>query len=322
MLAHGAPGLGHVARGVALAQGQRRLVAHAVGDVAVQGVVGARLVGDEVGNDTAPEELGQDVCRVSEQADGQRPAVVLRLPGEGEGLVEARALPVEVLRLQPPLDPVRIDLHGQDHAVVHGGGEGLGAAHAAEARGEDQPALEAPPEVLARRFRKGLVGALQDALGADVDPGARGHLAVHHQALAIELVEVVPGGPVGHQHRVGDQHPRRVLVGLEDPHRLARLHEEGLVVAEGAQLAHDGVEAFPVARRLADATVDHEVLRPLGDLGVEVVHEHAQGRLLLPGAAGERRPARGAYDPGGRQGARGAHISHRCPSVVRSFARS
>ena len=48
------------------------------------------------------------------------------------------------------------------------------------------------------------------------------------------------------------------------------------------ELAHDGVEALPVARGLADAAVDDEVLRALGHLGVEVVHQHAQGRFLLP----------------------------------------
>ena len=102
--------------------------------------------------------------------------------------------------------PVHLD--GEQHAPVHRRGERLRAAHPAEAGGEHEPAGERAAEVLARRLGEGLVGALQDALGADVDPGARGHLAVHHQALALELVEVLPGGPGGHQVRVRDQHAR------------------------------------------------------------------------------------------------------------------
>ena len=68
---------------------------------------------------------------------------------------------------------------------------------------------------------------------ADVDPGPGGHLAVHHQALAIELVEVLPGRPVRHEVGVGDQHARRVGVGAEDADGLARLHQQRLVVARG-----------------------------------------------------------------------------------------
>ena len=60
----------------------------------------------------------------------------------------------------------------------------------------------------------------------------------------------------------------------------------------------DGVEGLPVAGRLAGAAVDHEVLGALGDLGVEVVHEHAQGRLLLPALAGELRAAGGTNHAG------------------------
>ena len=186
-------------------------------------------------------------------------------------------------------------------------GQRLRAAHAAEAGGEHEPALERAAEVLARGLREGLVGALQDALGADVDPGARGHLAVHHQALAVELVEVLPGGPGRDQHRVRDEHARRVGVGPEDADRLARLHEQRLVVLQRAQAADDRVEALPVARGLADAAVDDEVLGPLRHLGVEVVHEHAQRGLLLPGLAGERGAARGADRAVGLSHAR--HIS-------------
>ena len=50
--------------------------------------------------------------------------------------------------------------------------------------------------MLAACFGKGFVCALDDALGSDVDPASCCHLAVHHEALFIELVEVIPIGPV------------------------------------------------------------------------------------------------------------------------------
>ena len=95
--------------------------------------------------------------------------------------------------------------------------------------------------VLAAGLDEGLVGALHDALAADVDPRAGGHLAVHHQALAVELVEVLPRRPLRHQVRVGDQHARRIDVRAEHADRLARLHQQRLVVLR----ARAGVEDAP-----------------------------------------------------------------------------
>ena len=88
-----------------------------------------------------------------------------------------------------------------------------------------------------------------------------------------------------HQVRVGDQHPRRPLVGLKDAHRTARLHQHGLVGFERRERAHQRVEAAPVARRLPGAAVDHQVVGSFGDLGIEVVLQHAQRRLLRPARA-------------------------------------
>ena len=137
-------------------------------------------------------------------------------------------------------------------------------------------------ERLGRDGRERLVGALQDALGADVDPRAGGHLPVHREAELFEAAELVPVRPVADQVRVGEQHARRPLVRLHDADRLARLHEQRLVALERVQRAHDRVEARPVARGLAGAAVDDEILWMLGDLGVEVVLQHAQRGLLRP----------------------------------------
>ena len=174
--------------------------------------------------------------------------------------------------------------------------ERLRAAHAAEPRRQDPAPGEIAAVVLAAHLDEGLVGALHDALRADIDPRARRHLAVHHQALAIELVEMIPGRPVRHQVRVGDQHARRVGVGAEDADRLARLDEQRLVGFEPAQRRDDAVERLPVARRAADAAIDDELARPLGDVGVEVVHQHAHRRFGQPALGADLRAARRADD--------------------------
>ena len=57
------------------------------------------------------------------------------------------------------------------------------------------------------------------------------------------------------------------------------------------QLAGDRVEARPVARGLAGAAVDDEVVGALGHLGVEVVLEHPQRGLGRPAPRGQRAAA-------------------------------
>ena len=155
-----------------------------------------------------------------------------------------------------------------------------------------------PAEVLAGELGERLERALEDPLGADVDPRAGRHLAVHRQALPLELAELLPVGPLADEVRVRDEHAGRPLVGAEDRDRLARLDEQRLVVGEAAQLADDGVERLPAARRAAGAAVDDERVGVLGDLGVEVVHQHPQDGFLLP-AAGRELGAAGGSDGSG-----------------------
>ena len=220
------------------------------------------------------------------------------LAHQGQGRVQVVGPLVQVAGLEALLDAGAVHLHAEGHAPVHGDGQGLGAAHAAQAGGEGPGAGEGTVEVLAGGLGEGLVGALDDALAADVDPAAGGHLAVHHQALLVEFPEVLPGGPLRHQVGVGDEDARRLGMGLHDAHGLAALHQQRLVVVQVLQLLHDGVEAVPVPGGLAQAAVDHQVLGPLGHLGIEVVHEHPQGRLLHPALAVQVRAAGRGEDGG------------------------
>ena len=260
--------------------------------IAVQRIVGGGLVGDQVGQHAAAHELRKDLGRVAEQADREGAPLHAAALDHRQRLVEVGRHPVEVAGLEPALDPARPAFDREQRGPGHGRRQRLGAAHAAETAGQDPFAREIAAIVLPAGLDEGLVGALDDPLAADVDPGARGHLAVHHQALTIEGVELVPGRPMRDQVGVGDQHARRVGMGPEHADRLARLDAEGLVVAQRLERLDQHVVAAPVARRPADAAVDHQLFRALGDLGIEVVHQHPQRRLGLPAPGVELGAAR------------------------------
>jgi hypothetical protein len=284
------------------------------GQVAVQEVVRRSLVGDQIRPDAAglgaPDEFRHHFGSVAEQADRHRLLLGRVFRDPCQGIVEVRRLFVQVARAQAEVDAALLALDVERHRARKGGGQRLRAAHAAQAGGEDPLSGKAAGVVLAAGFGEGFVGALHDALAADVDPRAGRHLPVHHQALAVELVEVLPGGPLRHQVRVGDQHARRVGMGAQDRDRLAGLHQQRLVLGELAQRLQDRLEAVPVARRLADAAVDHQCVGVLGHLGIEVVLDHPVGGLDLPVAARERGSARGAHRA--RAGdVRGGKVGHR-----------
>ena len=137
--------------------------------------------------------------------------------------------------------------------------------------------------MLSPRLGKGLISALHDALGADVNPRPSGHLPVHHQALAIQFVEMLPGRPMRHEVGIGDQDPRRIHMGFHDGDGFARLHDQRLIRLQIAQPGADAVEILPGPRRPANAAVDHQFMRVFGHIGMQVVHQHPQGRLGQPG---------------------------------------
>ena len=150
--------------------------------------------------------------------------------------------------------------------------------------------------MLAAQFHECFVGSLDDSLAADVDPRPGGHLAEHHQTLPVEFPEVLPGGPGGDEIRVGDQHARGIGVGPEDADRLAGLDDEGFVRFQFTERLDDRFVGGVVPRRLADSSVDDQILRPFGNVRVEVVHQHAKRRLSEPAL---RREVRAGGSPDG-----------------------
>ena len=164
------------------------------------------------------------------KSHGDRLRFLLRHVEHRERLVQRLRLYVEVAGLQAHGDAARAALHCQHAEARHGRGQRLCAAHAAEPRRQDPLAGDSIAEIAAAHFGEGLIGALHDALAADVDPRTGGHLAEHREPLAVELLKVLPGGPVRHQIGVGDEHARRVRVGREHADGLAGLHQQGFAL--------------------------------------------------------------------------------------------
>ena len=287
-----------VVSSIALAQGVGLVEAQPGRVVAVQLVVGAGLVGDDVHLYPAAHDLGEHLRRIAQQPDAQRLALVLRCLAPLQRLIQAGGRFVEVGRLQPALDAVRVDLDDQPHALVEGDRQRLGAAHAPQPRRQRQRARQRAAEVALGAGRQRLVGALQDALGADIDPAAGGHLAVHRQPHPLVLAEVLPVRPVRHDQAVGDQHARCPFVGAEHAHRLARLHQQSLVTAQLAQRRENAVETRPVARGAARAAVDDQLGGLLRHVRIQVVLDHAVGGFLHPAPAAELQARRRMDDAG------------------------
>ena len=199
---------------------------------------------------------------------------------------------VQVAVLHPAGKPGRVDVDDQADAAVHGHGQRLRSAHAAAARGQGERAgqgarVRRAVELGGDRGER-LVGALQDALGSDVDPGSGGHLPVHGQARAppaggtpARWPSRRPGWSWRCSTRGAHSWVRNTPTGRPD---WTSMVSSSPSVRQGAD---QGVEGRPVARRLAGAAVDDQVLRALGHVGVEVVHEHAQRGLLRPCLRGE-----------------------------------
>jgi hypothetical protein len=82
---------------------------------------------------------------------------------------------------------------------------------------------------------------------------------------------------------------------------LAGLHQQRLVVLERGQFPDDRIVRGPVPCRFSGSPVDDEIVRALGDLGIEIVHEHPERRFLRPAFAGQRcasRRSNGTGDSG------------------------
>ncbi|OPZ72962.1 MAG: hypothetical protein BWY83_00375 [bacterium ADurb.Bin478] len=272
---------------ISIPQTQRLLIHNAVRHITVENIVRRGLIRHHIGKNAAADDLGQHVRGVAQQADRERSLLRFCFLHQIHGFIQLGAQPIKITGLQPAFDAMTIHLDAQTHRAVHGRCQRLSAAHTAQTSGENKPAVRRAVEIFFRTGGKGLKSALQNPLAADINPTARGHLTVHGQAQRLEPAEFIPGRPSGHQQRVGDQNPRRIFMRSEYRHRFAGLNQQRLIILKPFQRIDDRMITLPVPRRFAGAAVDDELMRTLGDLRIQVVHQHAQSRLLHPALAAQ-----------------------------------
>ncbi len=262
----------------------------------MQWIMGGSLVGDDIRTGAARphagHELRKDVGGIAQEADRFSLTGLRPLGNQGQGFVERPGFFIDVSGAQAKIDACLVTFDGETTGACHDCGQRLGTAHATEATGQDPLSLEVALVMLAACFGKGFVGSLHNALRANVDPGPCGHLAVHHQALLIEVIEMVPGGPMGHEVRVGDEHARRIFVGLDHGNGPPRLDDQGFILVQGLQGGDNLVEVLPTPGGAANAAIDHKLMGILGHIRVKVVHDHAERCFRAPIFGIERRSRR------------------------------
>ena len=278
-------GQGHQRLGILRAQGLHIGEREAGRDVAIDQVVRGGLVGDHVRHDAACGDLGEDLRGVSGQPDREGAFFAGGGLCEGECFVEGGGLALQIAVGDAPGDPCRIHLDAQDDGAGEGSGERLGAAHAAQACGQDQASCEVGVEMTFGDADEDLVGALHHALRADILPVAGGQAAPADQVAVGELVEILCRRPLADHVAVGHDHDRRPGMGAQQADGFAGLDDQRLVLVHGGERLDDLGVRGPVARGLAEGCVDDELVGVFCD--GEDVFEQAQQAFLAPAAAAQ-----------------------------------
>ena len=107
--------------------------------------MGGGLVGDHIRDHTADDHFGVDLGGVADERDGERLPFFAGFLHQGHGFFQVIDHAVHVADIQAAFGAGRIHFHDQANAFVHGDGQGLCAAHAAQTGGEHQLSLQGRP---------------------------------------------------------------------------------------------------------------------------------------------------------------------------------
>ena len=138
--------------------------------IAIGWVVGTGLVGHDVGVDAASDQFGKYIGGIAQQPHRSRFAGFGPARDHLEGLVESICPLINVFCTQSKINAVGIAFNGQTTGPGHHCGQRLCATHTPQTAGENPFALEVAVIMLPTRFDEGFIGALYDALAADIDP--------------------------------------------------------------------------------------------------------------------------------------------------------
>ena len=233
------------------------------------------LICNSVGLNTSLYQFGQDLRCVAQDTDRNRFFLPHCLIDDRQRIIELIGPCIEIPRPQSHIDSVGLTFDSQHRCARHRCSQRLSPPHASEPGGQDPLAGEIAAIMLPAHLDEGLVCSLHDSLTADINPRTGCHLTEHHETLLVEFAKVIPVGPCRNEIGVRDQHPRCVFMCLEHADRFSGLHQQRLVIFELDQGFDDRIKAFPVSRSLANATIHDKLFRTLGNVRIEVVHEHS-----------------------------------------------
>ncbi len=258
-------------------------------------VVRRGLVGEHVGGDAAPTRcssrstaLASTAIETARRSSRAASARSTRSRDVGRHLVE-------VARVEPPPDARRVDLGDQADALVHRHRQRLRAAHAAEAGGDDETAGEACRRSAGARTRRGSRRCPAGCPACRCRSTSRPSSGRTWSGRALRAAGTRRPSPTWGRAASWRSAPAARPRGCGRP-------PPACPTARAASRPRPAAAAWRRWRRTppscappAGAAVDDQLLRVLRHLGIEVVHQHAQRRLLLPAAAGELAAARRAH---------------------------
>ena len=252
---------------------------------AVVGGVAACLVRQQRNVDVVVDGVLQqvdDVAVVRDRDGGALGDVLLR---QGEDLVEVLGDVPHPALVQTGLDARHVHLGDDADGVGDLGGLGLGAGHAAQARGDEQHpgqvAVVGDTQLQTSGVEDGVEGAVHDALRADVHPSAGGHLAVvGDPELLAELPVVLVVEATDHEP-IGDDDAWGLRARREQAQRVSTHDDQGGVLGELLKVLLDESVLQPVVAHRPGLAIGDELVGIQRDVEVEVVVDlHLEGLAL------------------------------------------
>ena len=283
-----AQAVGGELRGIALALAARVRGRVALRHVAVEQIVGGGLIGDDV-RCSAARRRSPGIRRPRYRRAPRPRHAVPPWPAAptASAISEGIRQLVHRAALQPLGGALAVDLDGDAGGTQHGWRRGVARTPCRRDPRvrKKRPARSVGPEARGGA-RQDFVSPLQHTLRPDVLPAARGQPAPADEPALLEVVEDLLVCPAADDVAVRHQHERRARVGREDGDRLARLDDQGLACRAASLSARDDrLVGGPVARRLAERCIDHQVLRILRHR--QDILEQPQQPLLPPAPAAQ-----------------------------------
>ena len=253
---------------------------------AVVGVVAGGLVAEQVdGERTRNRRLQQihDVAVVGNRDALARRSCLLRA---GEDLVQIARRQIDPALVESGLDAGVVHLRKHADRARDERGLGLRAAHAAEAGGDEDFALEVAlarhAEIFAPDAKNRVKRAVDDPLRADVHPAAGGHLPIVGNAHLLGDFPIVDVIEHADHQRVGEDHARSVGFARKETYGMPGFEHQRLLVGEFFQILFDQAVLQPVLADLPRLAIGHELIGIQRHVKIEIVVDHH-----LQGAPGE-----------------------------------